>query len=247
MATTYLSGTDVVVSVEVPTGATAATASVYDASSTALVSDEAVVVSGSSISYTVLAADNALESGETRAYRQVVVTYETPSGNVNKYSDYIITDTFDLEKFTDSFVTYGDAILLSDRLTDITDWTSATRDNKLIALYDAARQIKSYTFNHPTSEVVAGTALSSYSVSDFATVNENFLLALQYAQIIEANELIRGNIYRDHQVGGVLAESVGDSYLRFRNDPALKRRISRRAYAEISPYICKTIKLTRVV
>jgi len=202
---------------------------------------------------------NALPSGQAITARQVELRLILATGYVTVTSEYVVRTIGDLAVPTESFVTYLQAVTRGMTLPNLLAWENATRDQRIAALGAAYQRLTRFTYAVwkpedadvqsrlvPFEDVIQPRRWPTISEQQFAALSERFRIAIASAQLVEANEILTGDIIGDKQRAGVLSETIGESSMMFRSMKQLEKKVSKSSYGYISSYvITPTVRIGR--
>lgn len=236
---TFLPGTDVLVTTNLVDSAGTALSplaveyAVFTEDGEELVARVAVpayVAGESEVSVTVLAASNALDTGETVGLRQVIFYAQLETGWVAQEEIYKIATLDPLVVPDTSFTTYNEAVLIASGMTDMDGWNAASKEDRLGALTQARDNLCRITYSEATD-------LSEYTADDFADLDATFKWVLQKAQVVEADAILVGDEVSAKREGGLMSETIGESSMMFRPGRPAQYPVSKRAMKLLSRYI----------
>jgi hypothetical protein len=233
---------------------------VLDEDGTAVVADTRLpLVSGeeSEIVIKVPAAGNMLAAGVRRAYRRVVLNLETSSGWVALEQEYLIqvSQATLLIPGTNSFQTILKAELVALDIPNLPGWRDAPREERIAAMIQARENIgkMSYRYNFwadnwqkyviPEFGVYSITLLSQ---DEYMQLPPAFRTACERAQVIEADDLLAGDLATEKRRAGITSETVGDATTMFTQVRPVRQLLCDRAMRELSRFVVKHTRLTRV-
>jgi hypothetical protein len=194
---------------------------------------------------TVSGADNTLV-GTTRALRQVELYLTTASGQFSLTQAYVVETTDPLVVRINSFQTLTAAEFQATSMADLRGWSAATRSAKVAAMIEAWRTICQLNFRYSFVDDQSHIE-PSFSISDlddvtaevWATLDPDFVEALQLAQVAEADELLGGGkseVVRARE-DGILSITVGESSQMFQSGKPIQSKVSSRAIKYLSKYL----------
>jgi len=241
--------------------ATAATWRLFD-------QDEVEIASGdgaldqTAVSVLIPGAHNAIT--DVREARNLRVTFATESGDVVVDTFYLVTKSTILAMLENSFQTMGQSIVLRESFGGLLDgWDVATITERTQAMEHAFHKISRLSFKltpddpsqyagYEDTDYLGGmgvaylvTDIARMPVDKFKALPERFLTALKRAQLLEADNLLGGDIIGKRRADGILSETTGESSMMFNSRPALDLPLSRSENRELSGYIYRRIGLTR--
>ena len=196
------------------------------------VSEENLGEEGFSIE--IPASLNLLEEGTTRAVRMVDLQVKTGSGTYSRSVEYIIEADTVLQAGVNSYVGYGDAVMIGYDIPALTGWNEVDKSTRISALLFAKRIIGRLNFVHPETRKPIDVN------TNWGDVPFELQDALARAQVIEANEVCGGDPVIEYRRRGIQSITVGESKNFFQSwKPADERVI---ATMGISPNTAKELK-----
>ncbi len=210
------------------------------------------------IEITVPAASNALSQGVTA--RTVELTITTAQGTVIRYESYLIEARAVFTVPTSSFQTYIQAAVTADTMPNLYEWERAADPERQRALMEAFFRLTRIGYRIRKRDDLEQNVVSDYLTIDEMipplawqdmTINrwnvlpQRFRTAIRRAQIIEANEILRGVRPDDKRRMGILSESIGESSMMFRVGKPLDLGISALALRELTGYVDMRVTTTR--
>lgn len=251
MVDTYDAGTDVeaCVDLEDRSGAQvvpdSATYRVLDADDAEVVASTVIVLVGDEIqlSAVISAVSNALDTGEYRDYRRVEFTFLKDSDTFVKHFDYIIDAPVVLVIGSNSYQTYGRALVTAADVGDIPWFTDAALEVQTRALADAYSALGTMAFTVLNVRQAPMTALTA---AELTALDVRFLKALRVAQLVEANETLDPESIHQKRVAGLMAESIGESSMMFRPEKVMNNQpLTRRSMMILSEWLDWTLGIGR--
>lgn len=209
----------------------------------------------------VEASANQLQTGEIRAFRQIEVMFTSAGNTCRSYQEYMV-EIFDaLVPMTNSFQTYGDAMVLAADLTGLDTFQAATRRERNAGMTNAYLSITGLRFLNPRfwPNYVAwrltaapgwynydeGVNLRGLTVEDFDKLPKVLTSALKRAQIIEANEALDQFSILKKRQQGLMSETIGESSMMFRPEKVLNVPVTRRSLDLLRPFLDWSLGLGR--
>lgn len=199
----------------------------------------------------VTAEANTLAAGAVRGFRMIQAEVTKDGATYLLTSEYVIESTNALETGTNSFQTYGQAIVNAASMANVEAFNEADRRNKVVALSTAYQQISRLTFSitKPTAnggyERLRLTGLLNLKAEDYLDLPKQFVDSLRLAQVAEANELLDTNSIAYKRQQGLLSESIGESTMFFRPEKALLMPVNRRTMDLLRGYVVWEVNLGR--
>jgi hypothetical protein len=153
---------------------------------------------------TVPGGINGIPTGELRAVRVVEFEVTTPSGVVIENEEYALGGLSRIEVGTNSFVTYYEAVLLSDVVAgmEFDGWQDASRQERENALLIAYESMRGLT--------LMGRKMTDLTDADIDR-EPGLREALRKAQVIEASDKLVNSPIRQARREGVISMTVGES------------------------------------
>lgn len=206
---------------------------------------------------TVPAIANTLQGDELQEVRRLEVSILHTSGSFSVSRSYVIEAEQSLQIMRNSFMTYETAVMMSTQFVNMTAFVGATEERRRAALVEAYRRISDfpmiYSIVDAEDKVVSKTRISS-SGWQFVTANvfqndfpAHFKRALRSAQLVEADELLQGNVIARKHAQGISTETIGESSVTLRPGfaGATSANLSASALGILGGYIDRTIKIGR--
>jgi len=204
------------------------------------------------ITIEVDASNNLLDVGELRDLRVVEVIMTTANGEVINSGSYLIEATDTLEVMTNTFQSFGSAVLVAMEIAGIDAWSVAAERSQKTALINAFHAISNLSFyvtsgdaQDRLSSSVEIRDIKSLTAEELAALPEDFLVALKRAQIIEANAQLGGDPIGDKRRDGLMSETVGESSNMYRPGKPLLLPVSDDTMRALSRYVSNARRLGR--
>jgi hypothetical protein len=205
---------------------------------------------------------NMLSPDQTEALRAVELTVATAAGAILLTADYALAAAVSIVTLKNSFQTYGQAKLTAQGLLNLDGWAAASDPLRRMALVEAFKRLTrfGYRVKWPDNsdllwqsrlELVDHQKIPPRVWNLMTTVEwttyypEDFRTSMRRAQVVEANDILAGNIIEQRREAGLLSESIGESSMMFRSGKPLKMGISAAALREIEGYIDIRMTMTR--
>lgn len=234
--------------------ATAVSYKVVDSNDTVLVPDTVLAgyVAGTDASVTVSAAANTLPNGELKGAREIVLTCTTPTGQALVSFVYILESVSgSLVRGVNSIVNLAGAEMIVSTLTEVTGWTSATKEQRTNALLEAYRRLSllrltlfdndddSANGAYPRVYPIYGAinTLDDLSSTEILSLDPKLLKALSQAQVVEADVILSGDPLEARRRDGLVLETIGEVKQMFRGSKPLETPVSRRALKFLGHYV----------
>lgn len=199
---------------------------------------------------------NALGAGMTLDVRVLKVRLDTPEGVIMLKQSYMIKGEQELVTPTNSFSTYEKALLIASGIVNLTGWNTASEELRVVALREAYSNIIRITFafdvdassyrNKMTYDntfdifgsqrVVSSADWTDMTRADFDELPIEFRAALMKAQLLEANDLIQGDVLAAKIRSGIVTETIGESSMTL-NKNMLRHAVSPVSITVLGPYI----------
>lgn len=203
-----------------------------------------------SVTVTIPASANALASGSVGA-RRATLEMTVGTGVVPVTAEYVLRAATQLVVPTNSFQTYMRAVARASTLPGLVNWGLSSEADRIAALILAYNRLTRFVYrvwrpqeddeqNRLVSEwdnVITTRMWPVMSGVEFAAYGEHFLEAIRNAQIVEAEQILSGDIARDKRDSGILSETVGESSMMFQPGKARPRVISSEARRYIASFI----------
>jgi hypothetical protein len=212
------------------------------------------VAGQSEIQIQVPAASNTLEAGAVRALRVIEAYFVSPAGTTKTTFEYVIEAEHTLVVNSNTFQTYGEAVLCAYELFGLNAWSSASKADRSAALVAARRNIGQLRFRY-LFDAFQDRIENSFGVSDITMISQStwnslpadFVAAIKRAQVIEADYLLAGgeNPVDVKRRMGIVSETIGESSMFMRSARQLEMAVCRRAMKELAKYTIHRIRTTR--
>ena len=213
------------------------------------------------VAITVLGDANRLASGATAGIRTVVLEIVTEGGTFRVDQTYKIRSNINLVLLTNSFQSYGLAQLTASDMPRLFGWEGAddaARQGALIEAFERLTRI-GYRVRRPQDidfqntigeindleDIIEPRAWPVMDPSRWNNLPQHFRKALCRAQVLEANEILRGDVVGEKRRSGLLSESIGESSMMFRSGKPLQLGISGPALEALTGYVNIRMTLTR--
>lgn len=212
------------------------------------------------VALTIPGSLNTLANGEAKALRRVVLRYRSYDETANVWLEaeaaYRISGLQDLVTQGNSFMTYGEALLLSADLTGLAGFEAAGKSERLAALAEAWETLVRLRYDldltHDRFSYVSDFPgqspgdLSLVSAASYLLMDPRFVRATRRAQLLEADWLLsKGSDPREQ---GLVSKKVGESTDVFRETGSSQTKgvsVSRRALQALSGWVSHSLRLTR--
>lgn len=147
---------------------------------------------------------NILKDGNQQEIRLIEIYIETSVGVIKTEEYYTIQSEAVLVAGENSFQSYAGALMTALTITDLSGWDNATKDDRIKAMIEARRTFGRLRFrynfdsqDHIYDESVNVTDITKLTVDEFNNLPEDFKEALKRAQILEANEQLVDDDFKD--------------------------------------------------
>lgn len=242
--------------------------SLFDQAGTILNSGIIPVTTGATtIIIPLTAIDNTVASGSAGREIQVVLTQI--NGSTVEINDYfVLIQTRQLELMTNSFCTYPEALAIRTTFGPGLDGWDVNIDSftRSSAMVDAHERLLRMTYKVPFVDIQSHIAsdyalwgtgvdlpwdyarlirLRSISLPAFQALPAPFQFALKRAQIVEANQILGGDLIANKRREGLISETIGQSSSFFSSKPYLNLPISKQAYVEVQRYVQIKVAIAR--
>lgn len=225
----------------------------YDAVGTELVARTSVPGfngSNSQSTVTISAASNT--SSKRRDVRQAKFWLINAEGERIVNSVYILKgDELQLSVPSESFQTFPEAVATRLNMPDALTYYDALPDEtKVTALEAAFLRLQNLTFNIAGTDGLPLSDIAEMSPSAFRALNPKFILALQRAQLVEADVLVEASPIAEKIRQGIISETIGESSMFFRSDgktiDSKIPHLSDKAYPYLSDWIYKNTSSSQI-
>lgn len=213
-----------------------------------------------SFSVTVPKELNSVSPGD-RTLRKVVTNFniDPAAGKsesvVKSEAMYIVGSKPTLKVASNSFASLAQFHLEAIELLTIAGWSNASDDRKVAALIQAFRNISGLTFEYTPLdekgeykvgevETLEPMDWHHMSANHFEDLPPAFRQALIRAQILEANELLQGNVFASRIKAGVKSETIGESSVSF-NTSVRQHSVSSAVVQTLNQYIVRRFEIAR--
>mgnify|MGYP001581454359 CR=1 FL=1 len=238
---------------------------VLDEAQVVLQTWEAITVADpapTSVTVVVTAGLNTLTVPATRGLRSVELELTTASGTQVLSEEYLLQAGSALVPYTNTFLTYHQAVLLSGEFTGlkIADWLTSERSERESALIEAFERllrvpvkgradVRFQMDGENDLPVLASgspvkltsryaTLLADIDPADLPELDPRMLVALRRAQLLEAADLLSTDPIGEARANGILSMTVGESSQTFRSfGKPFDSAICPAALAVLSPWI----------
>jgi hypothetical protein len=194
--------------------------------------------------------------------RTVVLSVVNAHGTIELEQNYLVAKSRRLSLMENSFQTMAEALAEAAMIPNLPGWEGANDNARANAMIEAFLRLRRLGYRirrtAPDFDVQA-----LFDVSDIRTIEpsnwplmtpeiwtsgrypEEFRAAIRRAQIVEANEILRGDLVTQKRRAGIMSESIGESSMMFRMDRPLDLGISDAALRCLQGYVQIRITLAR--
>jgi hypothetical protein len=236
---------------------TAASYRVFDENDVALCDVTLIDPVVDPLTVTVSALLNTLPDYSARGYRRCEVTVTTMAGIVALVpQEYLVqpTETARLIPGTNSYQTIRRAELEALDIPGLDGWQGATSDQRIAAMIQARKNLGQirYRYHHFLNrQSVIFPEFAAYSINQLTqtqywTLPLDFRVALERAQIMEADDLIGGDPATEARRLGIVSETIGGSTTMYSQNRPIRRIACEKAMKEIARFTVNHIRLSRV-
>lgn len=210
-------------------------------------------------------ADNTLQPASRRGARSVEITFTTDAGVFVETTYYLIENTVMLAVLDNSFVTYPESLMVRADLPRLDGWDASGDEARIAALTIAHTSMCGLRYRYRVGlegqtriADLYGVYTDGYgriwvNVLDIGNVKSwewadypnDFKTALRRAQVVEADNLLRGDPIGDKRRAGIISESIGESKMFLRSVPDVQLPISREALTHLRGYLTYAIRIGR--
>lgn len=217
---------------------------------------------GSAVDYsvTVPRAMNVLPEG-ARGLRYVTIEFQVGPNvddiqrSIVRTFRYMLGEPVSLVVMDNSFALYSRFVMDGTALLNAAGWSNASEQRQIAALIQAYRNItrmsleytpldKDGKYEYGHEETIEHLDWHQMREAEFEDLPSDFREALIRAQLLEANELLQGNVYEERLRSGVRSETIGESSVTF-NTSVRQFSVSRSALQVLGPYIVRGVRLAR--
>lgn len=267
MAPVYPENTDVEVTVSLPFHdgepliPTAVTRAVMDQTGAIISPAETVEVPADiedALTISIPAVLNGL-GGVRRGARVVEFVLTTSRGQFTEQVIYLLEAPVQLVRLKNSFVTLAEAHLVRREMPALDGFDAADETSRIAALESAHRNLCRLTYRYKgvssQSRITWGEAedqgytyvtdIADLTMEEWAQLPDNFINALQRAQLAEADVLLRGDPVGDKRRAGVISETIGESSMFFRQVPEIRMPVSEEALEHVGQYVYRNNRIAR--
>lgn len=216
-------------------------------------------------------SQNALISGTTRDLRQIELQCKVAGNTVILIGAFIVELADPLIVGLNSFQSLAQAEFNAALIPNLSGWSAASPPQQIAALVDARLHLCQLDYSPlndnrlwgqnslnfvPEGSVstpyasrqgsfVWGGDLTFIKPERFLKLPDLFRLALNRAQIAEADSILGGNPIEERRRAGITLDTIGESKQMFRSVKALDLPCSRRALSYVSEFVSFSKKIMR--
>jgi hypothetical protein len=241
---------------------TAAAWTLLDENEAQIASDTISSIDDSAVELDVTIAGAFNVISAIRGARCLRVAFTAASGTITVDTHYIISKADTLTLLLNSFQTYGQSLVRRESIGGMLQgWDMATARDRSSAMegaftklarmaYRVAAQDPRNYASFEDDDIGCSPAwivvdIASMPTQDFLGLPSNFREALARAQILEADNILGGDVIGARRQDGVLSETTGESSMMFNSRPALDRPVCKAAYREVGAYVYRRIEIAR--
>lgn len=215
-------------------------------------------VGDTEVTVEVPASLNALAPGVVRGGRTVELFLTVGDNTVSMLHVYAVEPAEPLLKGVNSFQGFAQAKLVALDMPALTGWSAADDREKIAALIEARTRVGMLSFSILTSDLEEGAVATSYlkgalrtvdllelTENEFGRLPAEFVKALCFAQVAEADSLLGGDPADQRRRDGLVLESIGEVKQMFRSGKALELPVSKRALRYLSRYVTFSKRIGR--
>ena len=223
---------------------------------------------------TISAEFNHAETGRIKDLRILYVEFSAEDAEIEEQTvKYLIAAKKPLVVGSNSFLTLEEAELLAATTPNMTQFLNASEDQLVQTLAASYEKIARYRFRISSTRAMEDIAfvsevawrpraitdddplgihsyrfkLSEVTPESFKTLPEDFRKALAKAQILEANsELTPTDTIEQRRRKGVILETINEVKMMFSSTTPVKETICSEAMTILSPWIDRSVRITRV-
>jgi hypothetical protein len=268
MLPTFSTGTDAAFQVDYPTAAGLTVVSVVyrvtDENGEDVIAQTAVPggwLADPKINALIPGASNVVPDGRVRTMRTVRFVFAmSNSTEITVTYRYVVEVQDKLTVMGNSFQTIETALMTRMDLPALDGWDNASEQEQTAALVTAHDRICRLTFRYRVSqEAMEWDSINPYwglyrYVTDMrlrgldewtSEFPDDFKVALNRAQLYEADTILGGDPIGDKISQGIVSESTGEAKMFFRNRPPLRHPVGPNCLQVLAPYLYTNNRLTR--
>lgn len=203
----------------------------------------------------------AAPSNASAGARVVLLNIETAEGNFAQEMVYQLVATSAPVIPTESFQSYAQAMLLAASIPNLLGWSAASGADQIAAMREAYSRITQFNLVIPATDLdgmsyivtddlgpfrIPPTLWPVMTLERFMAYDQHFRLNLRKAQVVEADELLRGDTLGEKRRAGLMSESIGESSMMFRAGVRpVERPVSQAAFRYLGRYIEQSVRIGR--
>jgi hypothetical protein len=206
-------------------------------------------------SISIPGASNELAPDTVRGLRIVEVEVTDARGTIPLSQTYLLAPSTALVVGKTSWITKGQAVLISQMLPRLDGWLSASEEAREVALVEAFRRLQRmpvYADRRAAQNTLYATAghfetglLLDMIPESFVNTDPRFQDAVRRAQVLEADHILTVDPIAQMRESGVISMTVGESSNFFRAQRAMDRGLCKRAYQEVAPWLRDRVTIGR--
>lgn len=206
-----------------------------------------------SVTVVIDGALNVLGLGVTRSMRVVELYLTTEIGTIKLESGYFVEADEVLVENQNSFQSYNAALFASCELPGVTNWSLASKQERIAALIAARRNVGQLRFRYVfdayqniIDNTVGVADLTLATAEQWAAMPAEFKAAICRAQVLEADFLLMpSDSVSAYRRDGLMSMTVGEAKQFFRPSKSIEGVVCKRAMKELSKYVLTRTRLTR--
>lgn len=198
----------------------------------------------------VPAPNNTLPLGAIRGVRSIELTCSVAGNTVQLSYAYLIDSATPLVTGLNSFQTLEQAKLSAMDVFHMDGWRAATDDQRIAALVEARVKIALLNLRGVTQAQSSldyrVPALLELTQAQFIALPEEFIKALQMAQVVEANDILGysdSTSQKRHE--GLMLDTIGEVKQMFRSGKPLELPICKAALSYLAKYTSFSLRIGR--
>lgn len=202
------------------------------------------------VSVSIPALSNTLPLGAVRGIRSVELTCVVAGNTVQLSYTYLIESATPLVTGLNSFQTLEQAKLSAMDVYHMDGWNAATDSQRITALIEARVKIALLNLFSPSQSQsnigysVAG--LLELTQDQFLLLPEEFIKALQMAQVTEANDILGySDSTSQKRSDGLMLDTIGEVKQMFRSAKPLELPVCKAALVYLAKYTSFSVRIGR--
>jgi hypothetical protein len=238
---------------------TSVTATLFDGEDFPLVVYDPIAFSGGATSATVvvLGQFNRLQGEDLAEARRLESVVTHPGGVERKVFAYGVEAEKSLVVMRNSFQTYEMALVVARSRVNIETFESASEDRRKAALQEAYTRICGLPMIYSIVDADGNLEAENEIYMDtwqfidadafLTSFPSHFRKALRMAQVVEADELLQGNIVARKHAQGIASETIGESSVTLRSgfSGSTDVGVSAATMSILNGYINRIVKIGR--